>query len=104
MKVKSFDNFFLISESSEKEEDIDSFDWRSKEPPHSSIQDDVELVMNLMGLNCKVKEVKQDEDSNLFWVLLTNDGHLIEFKKRSEEDLLKSLKVYKKESGQLTNN
>jgi hypothetical protein len=98
MKVKSFNNFFLIKESSEKKEDLESFDWRSKEPAHSSILDDVELVMSLLGLNCRIKEVKQDEDSGLFWTLLTDEGNLIELKRRSEEDLLKSLKIYKKEA------
>jgi hypothetical protein len=97
IEIKPHTKWIDSDSSREQLEDFieDYINTRSKKErdPASSVSDDIEIVMDLIGISEKVKSCNYVKE-NFFEADLEN-GMQIEVKKGQDDDLFKTLKIYK---------
>lgn len=85
-KVEDFiENLLDYSESGSKE---------NAEILRNKAKDDVEILLDLLGINSNIDHFSDGGEDNSWEALLKNGG-LVEIKKRSDDDLMGSFKIYK---------
>jgi len=87
-------------DSANSREDLENFieeyvNLKTKQnlDPAQSVSDDIEMIIDLLGLDAKVKSCNRSRD-NFFEADLDN-GMQIELKKGQNEDLFKNFKIYR---------
>jgi len=97
IEIKPHTKWIDSNSSREQLEDFieDYINTRSKKErdPASSVSDDIEIVMDLIGISEKVKSCNYVKE-NFFEADLEN-GMQIEVKKGQDDDLFKTFKIYK---------
>lgn len=89
---------FSDEEESEKFDDfVDNFiQSQEDETPLVDIQDDVQMILDLLGLDISISEVNPRKENS--WTLKMTDGSEVDVRKKSNDDFIRSLKIFMKDN------
>lgn len=71
---------------------VESSKLTGQESVKANAQDDVEIILDLLGIPCQVKSF--DSCGDYIWDANMDNGMLVEITKRSSEDLLSKFKIF----------